>query len=159
MRFGTSESPVFFHIIRVIIHQSPSGVLSQSRFCTIMDKTSLPSFAVLLFSLILVKTLFERLSSRRMNGPYPPGPKPMPIIGNVQSRSKDQDTQSGVRSIKVGAAVSILYYNADILLRLKAVYVSQRHLGTTSSSSINKLMQMSCSRGEREFTPTDLTYQ
>ncbi len=48
-----------------------------------MDKTSLPSFAVLLFSLILVKTLFERLSSRRMNGPYPPGPKPMPIIGNV----------------------------------------------------------------------------
>ncbi|KJA29517.1 hypothetical protein HYPSUDRAFT_33010 [Hypholoma sublateritium FD-334 SS-4] len=48
-----------------------------------MDTTSLLSFAIALLVVILLKTIAERLGSRLKNGPYPPGPKPIPIIGNI----------------------------------------------------------------------------
>lgn len=49
----------------------------------IMDTTSLSFFATTLLVVILLKATVQRLSFRRKNGPYPPGPKPMPIVGNL----------------------------------------------------------------------------
>ena len=82
VRPGTSESPVFSYNWGYKSRVS-QRLLSQSRFYMTMDTTALLSFAVPLLLLILFKKFFERQSSRRINGPYPPGPKSMPIIGNV----------------------------------------------------------------------------
>ncbi|KJA29523.1 hypothetical protein HYPSUDRAFT_524598 [Hypholoma sublateritium FD-334 SS-4] len=48
-----------------------------------MDATSLISLSAPLLIVILLKTIAKYLSSQQKNGPYAPGPKPLPIVGNI----------------------------------------------------------------------------